>query len=76
MPKKKTPAFETALSELEALVGELENGDLNLADSLQKFERGVTLARQCQQSLIQAEQKIRTLSDANGDNAQEAKYVD
>jgi len=69
MTKKKsstedTPSFEAALGELEALVDELETGDLNLAESLQKFERGVGLARQCQLSLNRAEQKILTLSEA------------
>ncbi len=69
MTKKKptsseTPAFESALGELETLVDELETGDLNLAESLQKFERGVNLARQCQLSLSQAEQKILSLSEA------------
>ena len=72
MPKKKPvpdekPNFEAALGELETLVDELETGDLNLAESLQKFERGVTLARQCQLSLSEADQKIRTLGDINSD---------
>lgn len=83
MARKKTPIdedppFEAALGELEALVDELEAGDLNLAESLQKFERGVTLARQCQASLSQAEQKIHTLSEAtdDGDAATETKRID
>ena len=83
MTKKKstageTPAFETALGELETLVDELETGELNLAESLQKFERGVSLARQCQLSLNQAEQKILTLSEAaeNIDDAPETRPAD
>ena len=76
MPSKKapkadaTPSFEQALNELETLVGELEAGELSLDDSLQKFERGVTLARQCQQSLNDAEQKIQTLSDSGDKDAE------
>ncbi len=83
MTKKKptsseTPTFESALGELETLVDELETGDLNLAESLQKFERGVSLARQCQLSLSQAEQKILSLSEAaeSIDNAPETRPAD
>jgi exodeoxyribonuclease VII small subunit len=83
MTKKKSttenaPTFEAALGELEALVDELETGDLNLAESLQKFERGVGLARQCQLSLNRAEQKILTLSEAteNIDDAAETRPAD
>lgn len=71
-PKKSTakdePSFESALNELETLVDELEAGELSLAESLQKFERGVNLARQCQKSLDQAEQKVRILSEADDDD--------
>ncbi|MEM7207392.1 MAG: exodeoxyribonuclease VII small subunit [Pseudomonadota bacterium] len=73
MSKKKTaetdantteaPNFESALGELETLVEELEDGELDLATSLAKFERGVTLARACQSALEDAEQKVKVLSD-------------
>ncbi|MEW8014712.1 MAG: exodeoxyribonuclease VII small subunit [Candidatus Sedimenticola endophacoides] len=64
MPKKKAtePSFEEALAELEALVDELEQGDLTLESSLHHFERGVELTRTCQQALQEAEQKIQILS--------------
>ena len=58
-----TPNFELALAELETLVDALETGELDLAESLHKFERGVILARHCQQSLSHAEQKIQALSE-------------
>ncbi|MEM7294310.1 MAG: exodeoxyribonuclease VII small subunit [Pseudomonadota bacterium] len=68
-PKKleenTAPPFEKALAELESLVEELEEGDLDLGDSLRKFERGVELARVCQQTLNDAEQKITQLSAAD-----------
>ena len=65
------PAFEEALRELEELVEELEQGDMNLADSLTKFERGVTLARQCQKTLSDAEQTITRLSSADETSSDE-----
>ncbi len=62
--KKSEPfQFESALAELESLVEQLENGDLGLDESLQRFERGVALTRACQKALQQASQKVRKLTD-------------
>lgn len=59
----KTPlSFENALSELEALVKQLEMGDLPLADALDAYEKGVKLSKQCQQLLDKAELKIQKLA--------------
>jgi len=65
---KKTPQepdFEAALQELETLVEKMEQGELSLEDSLQHFERGVTLSRTCQQALKAAEQKVEVLMQKN-----------
>jgi exodeoxyribonuclease VII small subunit len=67
MPKKTVDSFENDLQALEALVEKLERGDLPLEDSLQQFERGIALARRCQQALKTAEQKVRILSEKNVD---------
>jgi exodeoxyribonuclease VII small subunit len=63
MAKSRTVAldFEKAMAELEALVASLERGDLPLEESLKAFERGVSLTRQCQQALAEAEQKVEML---------------
>ena len=63
MPKKpaSTISFEQSLSELEAIVQRLESGQLPLEDALNEFEKGVTLARQGQQQLKQAEQRVKIL---------------
>ncbi|MFV2060598.1 MAG: exodeoxyribonuclease VII small subunit [Gammaproteobacteria bacterium] len=58
--------FESALAELEKLVEKMEQGDLSLEQSLVDFERGVTLTRQCQESLKTAEQKVQILLEQNG----------
>ncbi len=55
--------FESALSELEALVGQLEDGSLSLEQSLQLFERGVTLSRYCHTRLQEAEQRLEVLTE-------------
>jgi exodeoxyribonuclease VII small subunit len=54
--------FEKALEELNVLVEELEHGSLALEKSLQHFEQGVNLIRQCQAALKAAEQKIEIIS--------------
>ena len=55
--------FEHALDELEQLVAKMEGGELSLDESLASFERGIGLFRHCQQSLQQAELRVRLLLD-------------
>lgn len=57
----KPARFDEALKELEALVESLEQGDLSLEESLERFERGVSLARECRDSLSAAEQRVQVL---------------
>ncbi|MCV9879095.1 exodeoxyribonuclease VII small subunit [Brenneria izbisi] len=63
MPKKtELPvSFENALSELEKIVTRLESGELPLEEALNAFEHGIQLARQGQQTLQQAEQRVQIL---------------
>jgi exodeoxyribonuclease VII small subunit len=56
-----TPNFETSIAELEALVKELERGDLPLEKSLELFERGMKLSDQCRKQLAAAETKVEML---------------
>lgn len=62
---KKTEAqsqnFEASLEALEKIVRELEHGDLPLEKSLELFERGVRLSRECQERLNEAERRIEVL---------------
>jgi exodeoxyribonuclease VII small subunit len=53
--------FESSLKELERIVGELEAGDLPLERSLELFEQGVKLSRECQKRLDEAERKVEIL---------------
>ena len=64
--KAKQSSFEDALNELEALVEQMESGDLSLDQSLAAFEKGVALTRQCQKALSEAELKVQTLTSADG----------
>ncbi|MDW8326567.1 MAG: exodeoxyribonuclease VII small subunit [Anaerolineales bacterium] len=53
--------FEQAFEELEALVEQLEAGQLPLEESLALFERGQALAARCGQLLDSAELKVKQL---------------
>ena len=61
MTNDKPKTFESSLEELERIVRELEQGDLPLEKSLELFEKGVTLSRECQNRLNQAERQIEIL---------------
>lgn len=60
------PDFEKALAELEEIVSTLEKGDLSLEAALKHFERGISLTRQCQTALKQAELKVEKLTEKGG----------
>ena len=53
--------FEEAMKKLEALAQELEKGDLDLDQSVQKFEEGMALAKKCNDILEKAEKRITIL---------------
>jgi exodeoxyribonuclease VII small subunit len=59
--------FEQAMARLEAIVGELEKGDLPLDESLKIFEEGIRLSKNCLKVLEEAERKVEVLvRDKNG----------
>jgi len=63
---KKTLNFEKALTDLEKLVEDMEQGDLSLEESLQHFEKGIALTTECQKTLQKAELKVQELVEKNG----------
>ena len=77
MTKNQKIDLEKALASLEAIVGELESGDLPLEKAMKKFEEGVKLTRNCQSALRDAEQKVEILlKSASGDESLEEFEVD
>jgi len=54
-------SFEAALAELEALVAQMESGELSLKESLQKYQRGAELLAYCQEALKDAQNQIEVL---------------
>ena len=65
--KKIEIDFEKALEQLEGIVEDLESGDLSLENSLKSFEKGIKLARQCQEQLSKAELQVQKLIEENGE---------
>lgn len=61
----KTPvedlSFGEAMRELESVVAQLEGGQLELEDSLERYERGVALLRALQVRLADAQQRVTVL---------------
>ncbi len=53
--------FEEAMTKLEKIVEELEQGDFSLQDSMKKFEEGLELGNVCKEMLDKAEQKVKVL---------------
>jgi len=56
------PSFEEGLERLEAIVHELEEGDVGLNEALARYEEGVKLLRRCHELLQRAERRIELLS--------------
>ncbi|HSH27640.1 MAG TPA: exodeoxyribonuclease VII small subunit [Wenzhouxiangella sp.] len=65
----RKPDFEASLKELEGLVEALESGELSLADSLDRFKRGVELSRHCHEMLDQARQSVEILTRVDDEDS-------
>ena len=60
-----SPSYETAITELESIVQQMESENLPLEQSLEAYKRGAALLKICQQSLSEAEQQVRIVSEEN-----------
>ena len=55
-------SFEKAMAELETIVSDLENGSIELEESIEKYQRGIQLKKHCDQKLKEANMKIIILN--------------
>ena len=62
---KENINIEKLLKELESIVSKMEDDSLNLEDSLQSYEKGITLVKSAQESLKKIEQRVQILSQNN-----------
>ena len=69
MVKPRTPVapkdYESALAELEAIVAEMESGQLPLDASLTAYKRGAELLQYCRQQLHNVEQQVSVLENGS-----------
>ena len=63
--------FEESMKKLETIVTELENGNLNLDESVKKFEEGMKMAKQCNNILEKTEKMITILLENDGELKEE-----
>lgn len=77
MKEQQNENFETIIKELEEIAQELENGELSLEQSVEKFERGMKLSAKCNEILETAEKRITMLvKESNGEMKEEAFGVE
>ncbi len=55
-------SFEEAMAELEAVVRQLEQGEVPLEQSIALYERGAALKARCETKLAEAEEKVRLIT--------------
>ncbi len=67
--------FEDAIKELTNIVGKIEQGQIPLQDSLQQYERGMALIKQCRTILQKAEKRIEkiTKEETSEDRSQKSE---
>jgi exodeoxyribonuclease VII small subunit len=58
--------FEEAMAALEAVVGQLERGDVPLEQSITLYERGAALKKRCEAKLKEAEEKVAAITLGEG----------
>jgi len=63
--------FEESIAELEKIVSDLESGDMTLDESMKKFEDGMKISKHCTELLANAEKKIITVLEKNGELIEE-----
>lgn len=63
--------FEKSMEELEAIVAKLEKGELNLDESVEEFEKGMKISKECNKILEDAEKRITMLLEKDGNIEEE-----
>lgn len=71
--KEEDMNFEDAMKVLEQIANELENGELSLEQSVDKFEEGIKISKKCNEILEKAEKKISILIK-DGDEIKEENF--
>ena len=68
-------SFEEAIKELTNIVGKIEQGEIPLQDSLEQYEKGMTLIKHCRDILQKAEKQIEKITEADVTKSKDDKPV-
>ena len=68
MSTKERLDFEEALSKLERIVEELEEESVSLDKSIELYEEGIALSKQCTETLEEAELRIKKVAEQTDEN--------
>ena len=67
MTKEKEVSFEEKIRNLEDIVKELESGEVNLDDAIEKYTQAMKLAKECSDKLNTATEKVNKILKENGE---------
>ena len=67
MENKKEVSFEDKIRELEDIVKELESGEVNLDEAIDKYTKAMKLAKECSDRLNKATEKVNKILKENGE---------
>ncbi len=70
----KPDGLEVSMDRLESIVNELEQGEYSLEDTLNKFEEGLKLGKQCRKILDRAELRVKKLVEDAGGELEEKEF--
>ena len=62
----ESKTFEDKIRELEAIIKELEEGEVNLDDAIEKYTKAMKLAKECSDKLNKAAEKVNKILLDNG----------
>ena len=69
---EKTVKFEDQIKELETIINELENGEVDLDTSIEKYTKAMSLVKSCDEKLKKIDEQVSKLVTKNN----EIKYFD
>lgn len=66
MAKEKEVKFEDKVKELEQIINELESGEIDLEDSIEKYTKAMKLVSECDEKLKSIEEQVNKIVKENG----------
>ena len=64
---KKEAKFEEKITELEKIINELENGEIDLDESINKYMMAMKLVKECDEKLKNIEEQVNKMVLENGE---------